>query len=62
MYRLRRDVENKINRLPLSYVDKNTRGELLSRVTNDIDNISTSLQQTLSQLISSVLMVLGRSS
>jgi ATP-binding cassette subfamily B protein len=59
MYRLRRDVENKINRLPLSYVDKNTRGELLSRVTNDIDNISTSLQQTLSQLISSVLMVLG---
>jgi ATP-binding cassette, subfamily B, multidrug efflux pump len=59
MYRLRRDVEAKINRLPLSYVDKNTRGELLSRVTNDIDNISTSLQQTLSQLISSVLMVLG---
>jgi ATP-binding cassette subfamily B protein len=59
MYRLRVDVEAKINRLPLSYVDKNTRGELLSRVTNDIDNISTSLQQTLSQLISSVLMVLG---
>jgi ATP-binding cassette subfamily B multidrug efflux pump len=59
MYRLRRDVEDKINRLPLSSVDKNTRGELLSRVTNDIDNISTSLQQTLSQLISSVLMVLG---
>jgi ATP-binding cassette subfamily B multidrug efflux pump len=59
MYRLRRDVEAKINRLPLSYIDRNTRGELLSRVTNDIDNISTSLQQTLSQLISSVLMVLG---
>jgi ATP-binding cassette, subfamily B, multidrug efflux pump len=59
MYRLRRDVEDKINRLPLSYVDKNTRGELLSRVTNDIDNISTSLQQTLSQLVSSILMVLG---
>jgi ATP-binding cassette subfamily B protein len=59
MYRLRSDVEAKINRLPLSYVDKNTRGELLSRVTNDIDNISQSLQQTLSQLISSVLMVLG---
>jgi ATP-binding cassette subfamily B multidrug efflux pump len=59
MYRLRREVEAKINRLPLSYVDKNTRGDLLSRVTNDIDNISTSLQQTLSQLISSVLMVLG---
>jgi ATP-binding cassette subfamily B multidrug efflux pump len=59
MYRLRRDVEAKINRLPLSYVDRNTRGDLLSRVTNDIDNISQSLQQTLSQLISSVLMVLG---
>jgi ATP-binding cassette, subfamily B, multidrug efflux pump len=59
MYRLRRDVEAKINRLPLSYVDKHTRGELLSRVTNDIDNISTSLQQTLSQLISNVLLVLG---
>ncbi|HEX4442651.1 MAG TPA: ABC transporter ATP-binding protein, partial [Galbitalea sp.] len=59
MYRLRRDVEAKINRLPLSYVDKHSRGELLSRVTNDIDNISTSLQQTLSQLVSSVLLVLG---
>jgi ATP-binding cassette subfamily B protein len=59
MYRLRQDVEAKINRLPLSYVDENTRGDLLSRVTNDIDNISQSLQQTLSQLISSVLMVLG---
>ena len=59
MYRLRRDVEAKINRLPLSYVDKNTRGDLLSRVTNDIDNISTSLQQTLSQLINSLLLVLG---
>lgn len=59
VYRLRRDVEAKINRLPLSYTDKHSRGELLSRVTNDIDNISTSLQQTLSQLISSVLLVLG---
>ena len=39
MYRLRRDVEAKINRVPLSYVDRNARGELLSRVTNDIDNI-----------------------
>jgi ATP-binding cassette subfamily B multidrug efflux pump len=59
MYRLRSDVEDKINRLPLSYVDKNTRGELLSRVTNDIDNIAQSLQQTMSQLISSVLTVIG---
>jgi ATP-binding cassette subfamily B protein len=59
VFRLRRDVEAKINRLPLSYTDKYTRGELLSRVTNDIDNIATSLQQTLAQLISSVLLVLG---
>ena len=59
MYRLRRDVEAKINRLPLSYVDRHSRGELLSRVTNDIDNISQSVQQTGSQLITSVLTVLG---
>ncbi|TXN28531.1 ABC transporter ATP-binding protein [Lacisediminihabitans profunda] len=59
VYRMRRDVEAKINRLPLGYFDKTPRGELLSRVTNDIDNISTTLQQTLSQLITSVLTVLG---
>jgi ATP-binding cassette subfamily B multidrug efflux pump len=59
MYRLRRDVEAKINRLPLRYVDRHARGELLSRVTNDIDNISQSVQQTGSQLITSVLTVLG---
>ena len=45
MFRLRRDVEAKIHSLPLSYVDQNSRGDLLSRVTNDIDNISQSLQQ-----------------
>jgi ATP-binding cassette subfamily B multidrug efflux pump len=59
VYRLRSEVEDKINRLPLSYFDKNQRGELLSRVTNDIDNISQSLQQTLSQLLGSLLMVIG---
>ena len=59
IYRLRRDVEAKINRLPLRYVDQRARGELLSRVTNDMDNIQQSLQQTMSQLISSVLLVLG---
>ncbi|SDS78752.1 ABC transporter ATP-binding protein [Microlunatus soli] len=59
IYRLRGDVESKINRLPLSYFDKQTRGELLSRVTNDIDNISQSLQQTLSQLLTSLLTVIG---
>jgi len=46
IYSLRSQVEEKVNRLPLSYFDKQTRGELLSRVTNDIDNISQSLQQT----------------
>jgi ATP-binding cassette subfamily B multidrug efflux pump len=59
IYTLRSQVEDKINRLPLSYFDKQTRGELLSRVTNDIDNISQSLQQTLSQLLTSLLTVIG---
>ena len=57
--RLRREVEAKLHRLPLSYFDKMQRGELLSRVTNDIDNISQSLQQTLSQLLISLLTVIG---
>lgn len=59
VYRLRGDVESKINRLPLAYFDRQTRGELLSRVTNDIDNVSQSLQQTLSQLLTSLLTVIG---
>jgi ATP-binding cassette subfamily B multidrug efflux pump len=59
VFRLRSDVEDKLNRLPLSYVDAQARGDLLSRVTNDIDNISQSLQQTLSQLLTSVLSLVG---
>ncbi|MVA75174.1 ATP-binding cassette domain-containing protein [Auraticoccus sp. F435] len=59
VYRLRRDVEEKINRLPLRYFDNQPRGELLSRVTNDIDNVSQSLQQTLSQLLTALLTVIG---
>jgi len=59
IHTLRTSVEAKINRLPLSYFDKQTRGELLSRVTNDIDNISQALQQTLSQLLTSLLTVIG---
>ncbi|MGW9168314.1 ABC transporter ATP-binding protein [Agromyces sp. NPDC055658] len=59
VYRLRREVEEKIHRLPLSYFDKMQRGELLSRVTNDIDNISQTLQQTMSQLLTSLLTVVG---
>ncbi len=57
--RMRRDVEEKINRLPLSYFDHQPRGELLSRVTNDIDNVSQTLQQTMSQLLVSLLTVVG---
>src|SRR5690606_33875002 len=56
---LRSDVEDKVHRLPLDYVDSQPRGELLSRVTNDIDNLGQSLQQTMSQLLTSVLSVLS---
>lgn len=56
---LRDDVEAKINRLPLSYFDSTDRGEVLSRTTNDIDNIAQSFQQTMSQLLGSILMVVG---
>jgi ATP-binding cassette subfamily B protein len=59
VFRMRSDVEDKINRLPLRYFDKQPRGELLSRVTNDIDNISQTLQQTMSQLLTSLLTVVG---
>ncbi|HEY2041158.1 MAG TPA: ABC transporter ATP-binding protein, partial [Jatrophihabitans sp.] len=57
--RLRAEVEDKLNRLPLPYFDGQPRGEVLSRVTNDIDNVAQSLNQTLSQLLTSVLMVVG---
>ncbi|WP_222706400.1 ABC transporter ATP-binding protein [Aeromicrobium terrae] len=56
---LRDEVEEKVNRLPLKYLDTHERGELMSRTTNDIDNIAQSLQQTISQMISSLLMVVG---
>ncbi|MCZ7533692.1 MAG: ABC transporter ATP-binding protein/permease [Acidimicrobiia bacterium] len=55
--KLRAEVEDKIHKLPLSYFDRQPRGELLSRVTNDIDNVSQSLQQTMSQLLTSLLTV-----
>lgn len=58
MLALRRDVENKIHRLPLRYFDASRRGELLSRVTNDVDNTATSVSMTVSQLFSSVMTVL----
>ncbi len=59
MVALRSDVEDKIHRLPLSYFDGRQRGELLSRVTNDIDNIQSSLSMTISQLLTSVLTVVA---
>ncbi len=59
VYRLRSDIEDKINRLPLEYFDGRSRGEVLSRVTNDIDNIQQSLQQTMSQLLTSLLTIVG---
>ena len=59
MFRVREEVEAKINRLPLRYFDGMQRGELLSRVTNDVDNISQSMQQTLSQLLTSLLTLIG---
>ena len=61
MYGLRESaVERQAQpRLPLSYVDRQPRGDLLSRVTNDIDNLSQSLQQTISQIFTSLLTLLG---
>ncbi|HEX5365392.1 MAG TPA: ABC transporter ATP-binding protein [Acidimicrobiales bacterium] len=59
MYGLRERVEAKLHRLPLSYVDRQSRGDLLSRVTNDIDNLAQSLQQTLSQMLNATLTLVG---
>ena len=58
-FRMRRQLSEKINRLSLSYFDKQTYGEVLSRVTNDVDTISQTLNQSLSQIVSSTVMVLG---
>ena len=56
---LRAEVEDKVHRLPLAYFDSRQRGELLSRVTNDVDNISTSISMTISQLLTAVLTVVA---
>ncbi len=59
VYGLRREVEEKLSRLPLKYFDSRTHGEILSRAVNDMDNISSTLQQSITQLISSAVTVLG---
>jgi ATP-binding cassette, subfamily B, multidrug efflux pump len=59
VYNLRNEVEEKLNRLPLKYFDSRTHGEILSRAVNDVDNISTTLQQSLTQLITSVVTLIG---
>jgi ATP-binding cassette subfamily B multidrug efflux pump len=59
VYRLRRQVDEKLDRLPLKYFDNTPRGDILSRVTNDIDNIAQTLQQSLTQIVTSVLTLIG---
>jgi len=59
MYRLRADVEDKLNRVPIGYVDRAARGDLLSRVTNDIDNLAQSLQQTIGQAMTNIFMLIA---
>ncbi|MFE9731765.1 ABC transporter ATP-binding protein [Streptomyces sp. NPDC005863] len=59
VFRMRAEVQTKLSRLPLSYFDKRQRGEVLSRATNDLDNINQTLQQTMGQLINSLLTIIG---
>ncbi|WUB14921.1 ABC transporter ATP-binding protein/permease [Streptomyces platensis] len=59
VFRMREQVEEKLARLPLSYFDRQQRGEVLSRATNDIDNVQQTLQQTLSQIVASLLTIVG---
>lgn len=59
VYDLRKDVDDKLSRLPLKFFDARTHGEILSRVTNDVDNIANTLQQSLTQLITSIVTIIG---
>ncbi|MGW5275251.1 ABC transporter ATP-binding protein [Streptomyces sp. NPDC004044] len=59
VFQVREDIQTKLSRLPLSYFDRAKRGEVLSRATNDIDNISQTMQQTMGQLINSLLTIVG---
>ena len=58
-YKFRRDIANKIKRMPLKYFDRTSQGEILSRITNDVDTVSGTLSQSLSQIITSVVTVIG---
>jgi ATP-binding cassette subfamily B protein len=59
MYQLRKEVDEKLSRLPLKYFDSRTHGEIMSRAVNDMDNLSTTLQQSITQLITSVVTLIG---
>src|SRR5216684_9189181 len=59
MYKLRKEVDEKLSRLPLKYFDSRTHGEIMSRAVNDMDNLSTTLQQSITQLITSAVTLLG---
>ena len=58
-YRFRKDISEKINRMPLRYFDRNTQGEVLSRITNDVDTVNQTLSQSLTQIVTSVVTVVG---
>ena len=58
-YNLRKDISEKFNRLPISYYDTNSKGDIVSRVTNDVDTLSTTLNQSLMQLVTSLITVVG---
>jgi len=59
VYKMRKEINEKLSRLPLRYFDSRTHGEILSRITNDVDNISNTLQQSLTQLITSIVTLVG---
>ena len=56
-YKLRKEISEKINRLPMSYFDKKTNGETLSLITNDVDTFSQNMDQSITQLITSIIMI-----
>ena len=58
-YRMRKEISEKINRMPMNYFDKMSHGEILSRITNDVDTLSQSLNQSATQMITSVTTIIG---